>query len=296
MTAQRILVKPFRKYYTTLQWVYFILIVIFMVVQNEALSAGQPPTSVPLFRHIDPVAKQPVNDGRAAIRLLADRDFAPFSYEAPDGRVAGVSVDLAQAACIELKLNCVVIAKPFDQLLPALIANEGDAIVSGLKIDENILKKTAMTRPYFWALGRFSVSVGSQLRSSDIRTLAGKRVGLVSKTSHAAWLQKYYSRSTLTPFASEAEMYEALRKGSIEALFGDDLRLTYWLAGSASQGCCKTLDGAYVDRNFFSRNLAYLFRREDQYLVQAFDYALDRLQEKGTSSQVFARYLPNGFW
>ncbi len=72
--------------------------------------------------------------------------------------------------------------------------------------------------------------------------------------------------------------------------------MIFWLGGSASRGCCKTLDGAYVDRQFFSRNLAFLARRDDQEIVQALDYALDRLQENGKSSEIFARYLPNGLW
>ena len=28
----------------------------------------------------------------------------------------------------------------------------------------------------------------------------------------------------------------------------------------------------------------------------AFDYALDRLQEKKISAEIFARYLPGGLW
>jgi polar amino acid transport system substrate-binding protein len=153
-----------------------------------------------------------------------------------------------------------------------------------------------MTRPYFWSLGRFAVRVGSQLRGSDIRSLAGRRIGYVANSSHGAWLEKYYSRSSLTAFPSEAEMNEALRTGAIDVSFGDGLRLIYWLAGSSSRGCCKPLDGAFVDRQFFSNNLSFLTRRDDRDTVMAFDYALDRLQEKKTSAEIFARYLPSGLW
>ena len=58
------------------------------------------------------------------------------------------------------------------------------------------------------------------------------------------------------------------------------MRLIYWLAGSSSRGCCKPLDGAFVDRQFFSNNLSFLTRRDDRETVMAFDYALDRLQDK----------------
>jgi len=272
------------------------LLTLSLVVPGPVAAQEAAAPGFPLFRHIDSVAKPPTGFAQRNIRLLTDRDFPPFSYETPEGKTAGVSVDLALAACAELKAACTVIAKPFSQLLPSLLNNEGDVIVSGLRIDATVLKKGAMTRPYFWSLGRFAVRVGSQLRGSDIRSLAGRRIGYVANSSHGAWLEKYYSRSALTAFPSEAEMNEALRTGALDVSFGDGLRLIYWLAGSASRACCKPLDGAFVDRQFFSNNLSFLTRREDAETVKAFDYALDRLQEKKTSAAIFARYLPSGLW
>ena len=296
MSAPVFLVKRGIKKITSNLRVHVLGLALALTVIGPAAGQDTAVSNLPLFRHIDSVAKPPPAFGQRTIRLLTDRDFPPFSYETPEGKTAGVSVDLAMAACTELKATCVVVATSFSELLPALRSNDGDIIVSGLRIDETVLKESAMTRPYFWSVGRFAVRVGSQLRGSDIRSLAGRRIGYVANTSHGAWLEKYYSRSTLTPFPSEAEMNEALRTGALDASFGDGLRLIYWLAGSSSRGCCKALDGAFVDRQFFSRNLSFLARKDDRETVKAFDYALDRLQEKGTSAEIFARYLPNGLW
>jgi polar amino acid transport system substrate-binding protein len=296
MTSPTFLIKRVTGQIATLSGILFISLAFPLVAAGPAAAQEAASPGFPLFRHIDSVAKPPTGFAQRNIRLLTDRDFPPFSYETPESKTAGVSVDLALAACAELKATCTVIAKPFSELLPALLNNEGDVIVSGLRIDETVLKKAAMTRPYFWSLGRFAVRVGSQLRGSDIRSLAGRRIGYVANSSHGAWLEKYYSRSALTAFPSEAEMNEALRTGAIDVSFGDGLRLIYWLAGSSSRACCKPLDGAFVDRQFFSNNLSFLTRRDDRDTVMAFDYALDRLQDKKTSAEIFARYLPSGLW
>ena len=296
MTSPTFLIKRVTKQIATHLGVFFLQLASALFAVDAAFAQDAAAPGFPLFRHIDTVAKSPTGFAQRNIRLLTDRDFPPFSYETPDGKTAGVSVDLALAACTELKANCTVVAKPFSELLPALLNNEGDAIVSGLRIDATVLKKAAMTRPYFWSLGRFAVRVGSQLRGSDVRSLAGKRIGFVKDTSHGAWLEKYFSRSTLTPFPSEADMNEALRTGALDVSFGDGLRLIYWLAGSSSRGCCKPLGGAFVDRQFFSRNLAFLTRRDDQETAKAFDFALDRLQENEASAKIFMRYLPTGLW
>jgi polar amino acid transport system substrate-binding protein len=296
MTSPTFLVKRVTRRIATHCKMFFVLLALAFVALDAAPAQEAAVPAFPLFRHIDSVAKPPTGFAQRNIRLLTDRDFPPFSYETPEGKTAGVSVELALAACSELKAACTVIARPFNALLPALLNNEGDVIVSGLRIDETVLKKAAMTRPYYWSLGRFAVRVGSQLRGSDIRSLAGRRIGHVANSGHGAWLEKYYSRSTLTAFPSEVEMHEALRTGALDVSFGDGLRLIYWLAGSSSRGCCKPLDGAFVDRQFFSNNLSFLTRREDADTVKAFDYALDRLQDKKTSAEIFARYLPGGLW
>jgi polar amino acid transport system substrate-binding protein len=296
MNSPTFLIKRVIRKIATLHGRLFISLILSLATSGSAAAQEAAAPAFPLFRHIDRVAKPPTGFAQRNIRLLTDRDFPPFSYETPEGKAAGVSVDLALAACAELKATCTVVAKPFSELLPALLNNEGDVIVSGLRIDETVLKKAAMTRPYFWSVGRFAVRVGSQLRGSDIRSLAGRRIGHVANSSHGAWLEKYYSRSSLTAYPSEAEMNEALRTGAIDVSFGDGLRLIYWLAGSSSRGCCKPLDGAFVDRQFFSNNLSFLTRRNDAETAKAFDYALDRLQQKKTSAEIFARYLPSGLW
>ena len=66
--------------------------------------------------------------------------------------------------------------------------------------------------------------VGMPFETPDIRSLAGRRIGFVKGTAHQAFLEKYYERSALTPFATEAELFESLRTGKLDAVFTDSLR------------------------------------------------------------------------
>lgn len=78
-------------------------------------------------------------------------------------------------------------------------------------------------------------------------------------------------------------------------LFGDGLRLIYWLAGSSSRGCCKPLDGAFVDRQFFSNNLSFTRREDRDTVMVSLTMPLDRLQEKKISAEIF-KVPPGGLW
>lgn len=230
------------------------------------------------------------------IRLVADQDFPPYSFQARSGVPAGLSVELALAACAEIKVKCEVMLKPLPQLLRGLASREHDVVVSGPRIDETALAHAVMTRPWFRSFGRFAAQSGNPIKGSDARNLAGRRIGVVAETAHAAWLRAYYPDSELLTFDSDAQAHEALRTGAVDALFADNLRLIYWVTGAASRGCCKLFGGAYFDFETFSRNIAFLVRSDRADIRDAFDVALDRMQANGTTEKLFNTYVPLNPW
>lgn len=271
---------------------YIAIILQFMGASVTGAFAGTDASTFPHFRHVDLAAVAPQDLTTVPIRLLADQDFAPFSFVQRDGKIAGISVELALSACSEMKLNCEIVAKPYPELMSSLISGEGEALISGMRLTPEILKSVSMTRPYFFSFGRFVTRNGTPFANADIRTMAGRRIGYVKATGHAAFLEKYYNRSALTPFDTEAAMFESLRSGGLDAAFGDALHVSFWLKGSAARGCCQVLDGGFVDRSSFSRGLSFLVKADQPALREAFDFALDRLEDKGVSAKIFANYLP----
>ena len=265
-----------------------------LVAFSQELSADEQ--KFPQFRHVDTSLDAEFPAPASPVKLLVDLEFAPFGFASQAGTASGVSVDLALSACAELRWTCQLVVVPFSDLLPALVRGDGDVIISGLKLNENIVNRAHMTRAYFWSMGRFATRIGGTIPDPDVKTLAGRRIGFVKATSHALFLEKYYGRSALTPFASEQEMFEALRTGQLDAVFGDNLRVNYWLGGQASRACCEALGGAMIDRETFSQNLSFLVRPEQANLRAGFDYALDRLQENGKTAEIFLRYMPATIW
>ena len=69
-------------------------IFIALIVFSPAMGQKQVSPMLPLFCHVGKVAKPLALLVERNIRLLTGRDFPPFSYETPEGRTSGVSVDL----------------------------------------------------------------------------------------------------------------------------------------------------------------------------------------------------------
>jgi polar amino acid transport system substrate-binding protein len=262
-----------------------------------ALPARAEPYKLPHFRTADPAAAAAAQELSArSVRLLADADFPPFSFAAQGGGPSGLGVELALAACAEARLSCEVVLLPYGELLAALNRGDGDAVISGLRLDETSLQDALMTRPWFRTMGRFAVLRDSPVKSSDPKDLAGLRIGVIRDTAHARWLETYYGGSILVPFDDAASAQLALRIGNVQAVFGDGLQMIYGLTSAAAQNCCKLLGGAYSDFDFFSRNIAFLVRAGQADLRDALDFGLDAAQTKGLTEKLFNAYVPLNPW
>ncbi len=279
-------------------WRLNLLISTLLVVVNSSFCQAQEPqqSTFPGFRHVDPAVLEASHPTGGRAVLLADDDFAPWSFVDAQGNFQGIAVELARQACAEVLMTCDVRPVAFSELMAAAQSNEVQGIVAGPKLDAQVAEQFAVTRPFFQTLGRFAVRTGSPLSAPDIRTLAGKRLGLRTNSAHARFLETHYGRSALTPFDSNEAMLEALRTGQVDAVFGDAVQMSFWLGGTASRGCCAFLGKAFVDRGSFTRSLSFILKKDDPNLRLKLDDALDRLEAKGTTAQIFARYLPISVW
>lgn len=278
--------------FTTSFRMFFAALLISQVVEAQE---KQPPYQPPLFRTTEEQAR-PALPEQLAVKLIADEDFAPYSFRSRTGSPAGISVEIAIAACEQARLACTVEARPFAEILPALERGEVDVAVTGPRLDADTLAASRMTRPYFRIMGRFAVPNTSTLDTASVSNIAGRRIGVVKDTVHARWLTAYYASTRITPFDDLAAAGTALKSGEIDALFGDNLQVIYWVAGEAASGCCRLLGGAYSDFDYFSRNLAFLTRRDKPELAQALDYGLDKAQAAGSTAKILRTYLPLDPW
>jgi len=276
-------------------WMILVAAFLFKIASAEAAEPSGP-YKLPRFRQTESGTRPPVFAEGMRLRLLADADFPPFSFATGGGGAAGLAVELALAACEAAKVSCEVILKPYAELRSAFASDGGDAIIAGPHLDDAILSKAQVTRPWFKTLGRFVVQTGSPLTAPGAKALAGKRIGAARNSQHAAWLAAYYGDSEVVTFDNEPAAFEALRSGGIDALFGDDLRLIYWVVGSDARGCCKLLGGAFVDPAYFTRNLSFVVQGGRPDVRQALDYGLDKAQDSGTTEQLFNRYVPLDPW
>jgi len=250
--------------------------------------------------YTDPRERIPVPDLTAysRIRFVTTVDFPPFSFLDQTGHLAGFHIDLARAICDELEMlpRCQIQALPWGELEGAIANGQAEALISGLAITAESRNDFRFTRPYLALPARFAVRNDTGPEIDSARALADKRVGVLGGTAHEAMLRDWFSDLKPVTFSRPQWRFEALKAGSIDAVFGDGLQLSFWLSSQSAQGCCRFLDGPYVSQAHLGEGLAIAVSRRNAPLSQAFDHALSALNRNGRFTELYLRWFPNGLY
>jgi polar amino acid transport system substrate-binding protein len=232
------------------------------------------------------------------LRVLVTVDFPPFSFLDQTGRLAGFHVDLVREICAELKIaaKCQIQALPHDELQPTLQKAAAEIVLAGVAVTPELRRQFAFSRPYLLLPARFAVNAQSGLTGHAAVALSGRTVGVVAGTVHEAMLKGFFPNLQARPFDTQAAMLDALKRGEVEAVFADGLRLPFWVGSEASQNCCALFDGPYMSQRFLGEGLSAMFRGNDAVLPAAFDSAVAALSRNGRLQEIYLRYFPNGLY
>lgn len=232
------------------------------------------------------------------LRFLTTTDFPPFNYLDAQGRLSGFHVDLARRICGELGIldKCQIQALPWSELDQAMSDGQGEALIAGLAISAETRERYVFTRPYMEFPARFIVLKGSGTAEPTVKSLAGKRVGVVAGTAHETMLRTLFPALKPVTYSQAQWLYDDMRDGKLDAAFGDGMRLSFWLAGQDSKACCKFAGGPYLAPTYLGLGLAIAVTPENAVLADAFNYALRELQAKGVFAELYLRYFPVSFY
>lgn len=285
--------------------VTFLLIALFAFIVNlpsasatdtsgSPLATAAELRSVPNFWDPRSLQERPAETPER-IEFLTTDDFPPFSFRDKSERLTGFHIDLARALCEELQSSCSMRVMAFEAMPDALDADEGDAVIAGLAKTTDLAERFSFSDAYLKLPGRFVAREGT-LAGFDGLHFAGTEVSVERGSRHASFLKDRMPDVRLVEFDTVSEAREALRSGKVAAHFGDGMALSFWLGGALSEACCGFVPGPWLEEAYFGDGLRIAVRPEDAVLLEAINYGLRRLQEKGIYAELYRRYFPTSFF
>jgi len=228
------------------------------------------------------------------LKFLTTTDFPPFNFIDRKQRLSGFHVELARAICEELDVldRCQIQAVPFEELVPSLEKKEGEALLAGLEITEQIRKKLDFSRPYMEIPGRFLARRDSGITAPIYEGLRRKKTGLVASSNHAVFFERAFENRDVVQYPSRERLLAALARNEVQVVFSDALSLSFWLASEVANDCCQFVDGPFRSAAYLSNGMAVAVSRGNDDLRDAMDYALFQINQSGKFQELYLRYFP----
>ena len=224
------------------------------------------------------------------VRVAMDATYPPFESLDPSGEIVGFSKDIADALCERMKVTCEFTNQAWDGIIPGLLANKYDAIISSMSITEERMKQIDFSNKYYNTGPAIAVPKDSALTDVTPEALAGITIGAQTSTTHANYAQEKFPESELKIYPSPDEYKLDLSNGRLDAAIDDVVVLSTWV-DSPEGACCKVLGALVPDPVINGPGAGVGLRKEDTDLKDLFNKALAEIIADGTYKKINDKFF-----
>ncbi len=226
------------------------------------------------------------------LKLGTEGAYPPFNYFDTAGNVIGFDVEIGQALCAKMKVECEVVAQDWDGIIPGLIAKKYDLIVASMFITADRKKMVSFTDPYYKSAISLVAPVGSNITDFTSEGMKGKIIGAQSGTTQAEFAQTTYPDADIRLYPTQDEVNLDLVTGRLDLQVGDMLQMLDWVNKTDDGKCCELIGSPITDPKFVGEGVGIAVRQEDNDLREALNKALKEIRDDGTFKAINDKYFP----
>jgi polar amino acid transport system substrate-binding protein len=207
--------------------------------------------------------------------------FEDFDKSSPTG-FKGFDIDIISQIAQGMNLKLVVKDSAFDPLQSGLALNSGqcDIVASAMTITPDRQQNLDFSDGYYDSKQSLLVPDGSDIKSID--DLSGKKVGVQQGTTGKTYAEEHATGADIVSFPSDAEEYQALKAGQVDALLQDlPVNLNH------------QEDGGFTIVQTYSTNEQYglAMKKGNTALVSDVNAQLQKMRSDGTYDQIYNKYF-----
>lgn len=228
----------------------------------------------------------------ARLRLGFAVGYAPFSEIGSDGQLKGFEIDVAQALCARLGVQCAPVILDFDGLIPALQARKIDAVMASMSITPERQQVIAFTAPYYFSPARMVMRSDTKLDVSPAG-MRGRRIGVERGTIHERFLAEQFKDSQVLRYATQDQVFLDLKSGRLDATLVDAVIAQFgFLNHGDGRGFGFAGPDFGRDVRYYGKGIGVGLRKTDAAtLGQRLDEALAALRGSGALKTLNDRYF-----
>ncbi len=225
------------------------------------------------------------------VRFAMDATYPPFESLDPSGQIVGFDKEIGDAVCAKMKVTCEFANTAWEGIIPGLLANKYDAILSSMSITEERKQQVDFTDKVYNTPPAIAVPKDSKIAGITPEDLDGVTMGAQTSTTHANYAQEKLPGVEVKIYPSPDEYKLDLTNGRLDAAIDDVVVLDAWVK-SPDGACCKILGTLTPDPVIHGAGAGIAIRKEDTELCDMFNKAIEEIRADGTYQKIKEKYFP----
>lgn len=224
------------------------------------------------------------------VRIGVEGAYPPFSEKLPDGTLAGFDIDMANALCEAMNVECTLVEQDWDGIIPALMAKKYDAIIASMSITPDRQKVVDFTGKYYQTPAKFVAKKGTEVEETN-EGMKDMVIGVQRGTTHEDYMNKRFPDVELKLYGTQDEVYLDLVSGRIDAFMSDSVAAKDGFVETEQGADFMFLPGDHIDPAIHGEGAGIAVRKTDTELKAMFNDAIAKIRADGTYEKVASKYF-----
>jgi arginine/ornithine transport system substrate-binding protein len=236
-------------------------------------------------------AAAPVEAAMPELKVAIDASYEPFTFKTPDGKPTGFDIDIAEALCAEIKRKCVYVEQVWDSMIPGLMAQKYDVIISSMSITEERQQQVDFSDKYYKTPSRIVVKADTAF--TDLASLKGKNIGVLKGSTQEKYAMGELKPAgvNVVPYEAQDQVYLDIKSGRLDGTVADSVEVTGgFLSKPEGQGY-GFVGPVLNDQKYFGVGVGVAMRKGEDQLKQQINDAIKAIRANGTYDSISKKYF-----
>lgn len=228
---------------------------------------------------------------RGELRVGLEAGYMPFEMRDKNGNIIGFDVDLAKKMASVLKVKVTFVNTQWDGIIPALLTDKFDILMSGMTITPERNAQVNFSAPYITVGQTALLAAKHKGKVTNAKQLDDPKYTVATKlgTSGDIAALRLIPRAKIKKFETEADAALEVKNGRADAFIYD---LPY-LAVYANQ----YPEGVYMlPEPFTKEDLGWAIKKGDPDFLNWLDHFIVAIKNDGTYEVLYNRWFNSTAW
>lgn len=229
---------------------------------------------------------------KGEIRVGFEAGYMPFEMTDQNGRFVGFDIDIAKEMAKAMGVKFVPVNTAWDGIIPSLITNKFDIIMSGMTVTQERNLKVNFADPYIIVgqtilLNKKHAGVVKTFKDlNDSKFIVTSKLGTTGEMA----VKRKIPKATYKSFETETEAALEVVNGKADAFVYD---LPYCVVFMANQGGDKLV---FLDEPFTFEPLAWAINKGDPDFLNFLNNFLRQIKNDGRYEKIYQKWIQSTDW